>query len=57
MAQPGQGPDWGIKQHVTANAGLDGPDLNLFSVTLFAVYRPSGWVILVKCRDNLLVMH
>ncbi|MDH2371890.1 MULTISPECIES: hypothetical protein [Providencia] len=57
MAQQGQGADWGIKQHVTANAGLDGPDLNLFSVTLFAVYRPSGWVILVKCRDNLLVMH
>ncbi|ETS99216.1 hypothetical protein HMPREF1568_3613 [Providencia alcalifaciens PAL-3] len=57
MAQPGRGADWGIKQCVTANAGLDGPDLNLFSVTLFAVYSPSGWVILVKFHDNLLVIH
>ena len=41
-AQSGQGADWGIKQPVTAHAGLDGPDLHSHSVTLFAVYRPTG---------------
>ena len=33
----------GIKQRVTANAGLDGPNHYSFFVTLFAVYRPTGW--------------
>lgn len=39
-----QGRGWigGFKQPDTAYAGLDGPDLILFSETLFAVYCPSG---------------